>query len=494
MKIHLLRIANYIHLPAITLISVVVYLLASYFTYRIGFPLDDAWIHQTYARNLGTNFEWSFQPGRSSAGSTSPLWSGLLAIGYMLEINPLFWTYLLGWIFLLSLAFLGGVFLKRLLPSPSQWHSLAGLVLTFEWHLVWASVSGMETILFSFLVLITLTWLIAGLKSWLILGAIVGLSIWVRPDGLTLVVPVFLVIFADRNTWRIRLLSIMQFLLGLVTLIIPYLLLNLSLSGSIWPNTFYAKQAEYSIELLEPFWLRLIDQFKLPLIGIGVILLPGFILFIKEATQKKAWAGLAGCAWIVGFLFLYAFRLPVTYQHGRYVIPVMPAYLLFALAGFIPWIKLNSPLFWRRVASRSVLIAGGMILLIFWGMGARAFGRDVAVIESEMVACAQWIAQNTEKDALVAAHDIGAIGYFGERSLVDLAGLISPEVIPFIRNEDQLAIFLDIQRADYLVTFPGWYPDLVTKAVEVYRTNARYAPEQGGENMSIYQWQSIAKP
>jgi hypothetical protein len=35
---------------------------------------------------------------------------------------------------------------------------------------------------------------------------------------------------------------------------------------------------------------------------------------------------------------------------------------------------------------------------------------DVAVIESEMVNTAKWVAESTEPDALVAAHDIGALG------------------------------------------------------------------------------------
>jgi len=65
-----------------------------------GFPLDDAWIHQTYARNLVERGEWSFTPGQPSAGSTSPLWSAILAIGYLFKIRPTSWAYFLGWILL----------------------------------------------------------------------------------------------------------------------------------------------------------------------------------------------------------------------------------------------------------------------------------------------------------------------------------------------------------------------------------------------------------
>ena len=51
----------------------------------------------------------------------------------------------------------------------------------------------------------------------------------------------------------------------------------------------------------------------------------------------------------------------------------------------------------------------------------------------------------------------------GIKDVADLAGLISPEVIPFIRDEARLFNWLQTQGAHYLVTFPGWYPQLVTK-------------------------------
>jgi len=52
-------------------ISVLGYLLAAGFTFRLGFPLDDAWIHQTYARNLVATGQFAFVPGQTSSGSTS---------------------------------------------------------------------------------------------------------------------------------------------------------------------------------------------------------------------------------------------------------------------------------------------------------------------------------------------------------------------------------------------------------------------------------------
>jgi hypothetical protein len=134
------------------------------------------------------------------------------------------------------------------------------------------------------------------------------------------------------------------------------------------------------------------------------------------------------------------------------------------------------------------VLATSLVLVTFWVIGARAYAYDVAIIESEMVVAARWVAANTAPNALVAAHDIGALGYFAERDLLDLAGLVSPEVIPFIRDETRLAAFLRDRHADYLVTFPEWYPKLVQGAHLIYSTAGGFSPRMGGENMAVYQW------
>ena len=82
----------------VSALSVVSYLLASHFFFRVGFPLDDAWIHQTYARNLAFYGEWAYTPGQPSGGSTGPLWGAILAVGYLLGLSLYIWTFMIGWI------------------------------------------------------------------------------------------------------------------------------------------------------------------------------------------------------------------------------------------------------------------------------------------------------------------------------------------------------------------------------------------------------------
>ena len=47
-----------------------------------GYPLDDAWIHQTYARNWAETGQLAYVVGLPSAGSTAPLWTLLLSVAY----------------------------------------------------------------------------------------------------------------------------------------------------------------------------------------------------------------------------------------------------------------------------------------------------------------------------------------------------------------------------------------------------------------------------
>jgi hypothetical protein len=105
-----------------------------------------------------------------------------------------------------------------------------------------------------------------------------------------------------------------------------------------------------------------------------------------------------------------------------------------------------------------------------------------------MVDTAHWVATNTSSEDIIAVHDIGAIGYFSQRQIVDLAGLVSPEVAPFIRDEAKLAGYLDERNVSFLVIFPDWYDHLQDGKTIIYQTEGKYAREAGATNMAVYRW------
>ena len=92
------------------------YLLVAYGGGHMGYPLDDAWIHQTYARNLAQSGQLAYLPGEPSAGSTSPAWSFLLSVSHMLGFDHRLWSYLLGTLSLAATAWLVYRLFLRLPP------------------------------------------------------------------------------------------------------------------------------------------------------------------------------------------------------------------------------------------------------------------------------------------------------------------------------------------------------------------------------------------
>lgn len=460
-----------------------------------GFPLDDGWIHQTYARNLAREGSWALVPGSPSAGSTSPMWTLLLLPAYLLGIPPLAWTFLLGALALVWAGWASMALWAALWPKRGQ-PALAGLAVVLSWPLVWAAGSGMETLLFAALGLhLAAVYLHAGPRHevWLGLGA--GLLILVRPEGLILLL-LLAAGFASRRAWRALVLLLLLALLALL----PYFALNLTLGGQLWPNTLYAKQAEYASLLQAPLWQRLLRLIYLSMggpesgwrgmSGARLLLLPG-LLWSAYGAARADWKArrlghLLPLLWAVGHVAAYALRLPVTYQHGRYLLGIVPVWIVYGLAG---WALLLGNSRQTRLLRRAGALTYATVLLLFLFLGAQAYRTDVAFIQNEMVATAHWLRENTSPDALVAAHDIGAIGYYGERRLLDLAGLISPEVVPLLGDEAAMADYVRRSEARYLVTAPGWpYSNLTgTPGVTLlYTTGYEWTREQGANNMAVY--------
>ena len=490
---------------------------------RPGFPLDDAWIHQTYARNVAQSGSFAYVPswpplprgGQPSAGSTSPLWTLLLSAGYFIGLPYRLWTLTLGWLALAATGWGVWRLSRRLFPRRPAVALAAGTLCCIEWHLIWAALSGMETLLFCALALALLARSVDrphGLRAQAMSGLLGGLLVLTRPEGALLVALVGLdpwVVVAQRRgrvqNWptELRALAVnsLAFAGGALVLLVPYVAFNLAVSGAPFPNTFYAKQAEYR-SLVEQFsfplrWARVLGP---TLVGGQALLLPGLIAGLV-GSLRAAWmrwtrgiapadaipGALPALYWLI-FSLPYAASLPVTYQHGRYLIPTVPLLIIIGVggtAGLIETVRRDET---RRLLSTAVLLTVTLLAVAFVGLGARGYVDDVAIINSEMVEVAGWLNENTPADALIAAHDIGAIGYFARRPLLDLAGLVTPEVIPFISDEPALLDFMISEGADYLVTFPSWYPEIVAapQLELVYQTDAAHTRAAGGDNMAVY--------
>jgi hypothetical protein len=463
--------------------AVLFYLIMSALIFRVGFPLDDAWIHLTYARNLAEHGQWAFRLGERSAGSTAPLWTLLLSLGYLLSLAPYIWTFFLGWLVLTALGISAESAARRLVATYKSTAPWVGIFFVLAWHLTWSAVSGMETLLHGLLAFLVLSALIAGTRRYLALGLFAGLSVWVRPDGLTLLGPIFFTVLLVESTWSSRGNAILKTTLGFGALFLPYLLFNLALSGNPMPNTFYAKQAEYEAFWLSRPFLERLTQYILPIIASPfLVLIPGVVIWLSKIIRARNWGALAGVIWFFGYIALYFMRLPA-YQHGRYLIPALPILYFWGMMGFLEYATSS------RAISRIVFLWQALLAVlcaVFAVVAARQNAHDVYWIESEMVETAKWVRSNVPPDALLAVHDIGALGYYIPNPIVDLAGLITPDVVPFIRDEARLQVFLSETSSDYLIVFRSDYPNLTSDLVPVFVAGQEPGPIQFENDMHVY--------
>ncbi|MEO0563444.1 MAG: hypothetical protein AAF125_15145 [Chloroflexota bacterium] len=469
-----------------------------------GFPLDDSWIHQGYGRNLALRGEWSLIAGQPSAASTAPLYTVLLAIGYLLRIPYTVWPHILGAFALALIGVSGARLATRLLPSSKYAGLLTGVLLVSVWQLVWAAASGMETALSAMWTLL-LPWLAwresdgarirttwATLCRGVVFGILGALAILTRPEAVLIVgLSGLALLITLPGGLRATSLWVLGALLGFCVFITPYLWLNLTLAGGLLPNTSAAKQVQHLPLLTRPYSSRYWDLTERLFIGGQIFLIPGIIVFLFRLRPFRqhafAWVLLL---WPLGLLAAYAARLPATYQHGRYVMPAIPALVVMGVCGTLVLLEMGRRYTWSRVLTRVLAASAFMgIIAMLLGLGPGIYARDVAVIDQEMVAAAAWIDANIPTDELMAIHDIGAVAYFTPRTLLDIAGLVSPEAIPYINDPEGMWHLIESRDAAYLMAFPDQIPgDDPTdeRLCEVFTTNGQAAQDLNAANMTIY--------
>jgi hypothetical protein len=472
-----------------------------------GFPLDDSWIHQVYGRNLGLYGQWAFVLGTPSAASTSPVYTVLLSIGYRLGVDFKLWTHLLGALALAGAGMLGARLAERLAPAVRGIGLLTGLALVFSWHLIWAASSGMETMLFGTW---TLTLLLGGWRELdearstvpvqvalrgFGFGALTALATLTRPEGIVLAGLVGLLVLVLHPHRRGALVWAVGAGVGFLLFVAPYGVYNLRLTGGLLPDTAAAKQAENAPLLLEPYLARFNTMLTPILAGAQLFLLPGVVYALvvvlrRVPAERKAVYGLLLPFWSLALIGLYAARLPGPYQHGRYVIPALPTAIIFGVVGTAWLVEAARRSLAGRVLTRTLAISTALALVYFaFVAGLGAYRQDVSIIDQEMVAAAQWVAANVPADAPLAVHDIGAIGYFAPRPLLDLAGLVSPEIVPFILQKEAVWDWMYGKGAHYFVGFPYQAPGgdgSDSRLCPVYSTDGATSKLVGQPNFMVY--------
>lgn len=426
-----------------------------------GSMIDDTYIHMQYARNLAEAGELSFNRGEPTYGATSPLWVGILALVHLAGGDLATWCRVLSRVAGALSIVLIYFFVMRLDGRRLVAGATAAVLACEAWLLRW-SATGMES---SFALLAALACLFAGITASrsagrsALFGLLLFLAYLVRPEAGLMVPAAFVSFaFAERSTpLRRRFLWLLVF----TVLMAGWLLLVRSHTGTFLPLTAGVKQGRpvFGTEMLASALvpLKIIGAtLLLPAAAAAVFTVAGIL---RDRRLLDVGSGLSRGGLLL--LLLWVFLLPALYVifdfHvlSRYLLPVIPAIVVVGITGVARLLRNARPKTMRKVI---ILIAGVTMLqsLVFYVTvvvsPTREFTRG---LEDVLVPMGCWLAENSPPGSVVASPDIGAIGYYSGREVLDLGGLVTPEINDMRRRIDveriiDEGLYLDLG-ADYLV-------------------------------------------
>ncbi|MGH7741322.1 MAG: hypothetical protein ACRENS_04800 [Candidatus Eiseniibacteriota bacterium] len=431
-----------------------------------GYLTDDTFIHLQYARNLATGQGLVFNPSERVYGCTSPLWVALIAIGMGLHLDGLFTAKALGLITTLISLALFLELMRRTLRTPALRAAATIAWSSNAWMARWA-LSGMETPLAVALVLagfVTFTedepWGRTPART----GALWALAALARPEAAVLLALWIAYLAAEvRRGASSRLAGLS--LIAPAVIYGGWLVFAACYFHALWPGTLAAKSAGGGalVDHLANLWreIKIVGATDGALVA--VLLLAIFAAVRRRQTRRLWSAGFVRWCWAIGLPLLYsAGSVPVL---SRYLLPTLP------LLAWLTWQSAES--WWigentdapstapavRRAARFGVVLAALLVaqnLAVYRSAVLPQVHSFSAGLENSLVRWGRWFAQYTAPGAEVATPDIGAIGYYSQRHVLDLAGLVSPQMIPLLRHapeEDVIAQlgFAGFARPDYLV-------------------------------------------
>lgn len=429
-----------------------------------GFPLDDAWIHQVVARNLAHHGVLGVTSAAHSSGSSSLLWTLLLALGHRVHAPPVAWALALN--AALLVAFGQWVLAAARRDGFTPWRALALAAVTCTGNAVWLALSGMEAPLVCALSAAAVACWFAPGSPWRA-AAPLSLLALARPDALALP---WLLAARHRAAGR-SLADAVRVVVAPALAFGASVALNLRLLGTPLPSTLAGRRwlnhlgsPPYGLRSLR--WLvhrwplrlasdTLLTDHPAAVVLAGALLVAGAIALAREGRQRLATLA----AWALVHVFTFAALFPVTGHGGRYQ-PLVPAlFLPLALAAL--WALGD------RAARRFEVPAGGLALALaalVALVAVRSLARwssitasGVAHIEHTERAMGEWIRRHLPPAARVASFDLGAVTYFSARDVVDLGGLVDPALAPRLTRGEAAAYLRE--RAVTHVVVPVGYDD-----------------------------------
>lgn len=445
---------NRILLPAIPLIIV------GFFSYQArNYQFDDALIYLRYIKNFHAGFGLTYNPGEKFNGLTSPFFTYLILLGSLIFATLQSATIALSALFLLGASVLGG---KLFAKENTEAIFTASVIGSFGYFY---STFGMETPLF--LVLIGLSLYLSKIESEYFVIAL-ALLVITRSEGIFLAVPMIAAyLLKNRKMPSLRFLMLAAIIFSL-----PFIF-NYFYYGDFLATTGNAKIGQGKSGLWGERWIFLDVRYLLDGFFSGshfsFILFSGFALYgMFSLLKEKVLACVVVVTYSLLLLGFYA-GLNIPNYHWYYA-PFFYFMLIFACHGF-----------WRCSA---ILLSGGVLNvrnIIFFSlicMGSLlALWKVVSLSErgrfENYAAIGNWLKSNTRSNASIAMVEIGTVGWYADRTIIDILGLVNKYNADHIAKREFSGWLLHYQ-PDYILRHDPIWPH--EQSATMLEQNGAYMP------------------
>lgn len=290
--------------------------------YWYGRSIDDAYITFRYARNFSNGLGLVYNPGERVEGYTNFSWVMLSALGIKLNFYPILVAKIMGvasgvgaiiciyWIY------------TMLSPVPYSIGSFLGplLLATNSYFCFW-SITGMETVFFSFILILAIALFIRGGKYRPLSACFFGLLCLTRPDGFGYITIVMAADIIACIRQRRRPDKYQLKFYGILSLILfCFITFKLIYYGDVYPNSYYAKTMLLpfmgaGLDYLSGMYVN--DSISLPVIIMGILIIGGGRL------KHEVWFLIAFVLANWFYVFYVRSDWMPNYRHHMYTLPVL---------------------------------------------------------------------------------------------------------------------------------------------------------------------------